>query len=222
LVPRAAVVTTYQRPVELARLVASLADQVDHLVVVDNDSRPPAEVDWHGGGTLTVTTYAERPPNLYRMWNVGLETIDALARDNGWEAWDVGLFNDDADVPPGWFDRVSLELRRAGVAACSTDPCGAISMPLLKREPDRDLRTRLCPWAFVVRGEVGMRADEEFGWWWGDTDVDWWCRTHGGVLVLPGDVVPNTLANSTTVGELAEQAGRDAEYFTRKWGFRPW
>jgi hypothetical protein len=80
----------------------------------------------------------------------------------------------------------------------------------------------MCPWAFILRGEVGLRADEKFGWWWGDTDLDWQACAAGGVLLLPGPVPANTLANSTTVGALAEQAGRDGQYFTAKWGRRPW
>jgi hypothetical protein len=80
----------------------------------------------------------------------------------------------------------------------------------------------MCPWAFVVRGELGLRADEKMRWWWGDTDFEWQAIQAGGVLMLPGYTALNTLANSTTHGVLAEQAGRDGETFALKWGGRPW
>lgn len=224
VVPRFAVVTTYRRPTELTRLVTTLRDQVDHLVVVDNDAESPASVEWHPDGILVTVPYPARPPNLYRMWNLGLDTVAEVARRGTWSEWDVALFNDDADVPAGWYDRVAAGLRGeyGPIAACSTDAYGHLTYPILKTAPDHDIRTRMCPWAFVMPGEQDTRADEDYGWWFGDTALDWYCRLHGGVLILPGMVVPNTCANSTTVGELAEQAGRDGETFARKWGSRPW
>jgi len=119
---------------------------------------------------------------------------------------------------------VSTILRQSPAVAASTYPFPHASapLPLLKTRHDGNIASRMCPWAFILRGEAGLRADDNFGWWWGDTDLDWQACNKGGVLLLPGEVPANTLANSTTVGALAEQAGRDGQYFADKWGHRPW
>jgi hypothetical protein len=87
----------------------------------------------------------------------------------------------------------------------------------LLTELDTDIRTRLCPHAFVIRGEAGLRADESLRWWFGDSDLDWQCRQAGGVLNVPGPRATNALANSTTVGGLQAQAEADEAAFKAKW-----
>lgn len=226
--PRAAVVTTYNRLVELTRLLTQLGEQsVALIVVVDNDSEAsPLTLELLAPlvpySEVILLRYARRPPNLYEMWNSGFVAIARCAEQRGWLMWDTGVFNDDATLPPGWFNAVARAMREHSAAAASSDPYGHVKASLLRTEPDGLLATRMCPWAFVTRGELAMRADENFGWWWGDTDLDWRCRQTGGVVIIPGYLTGNTCANSTTTGELAEQAGRDGEYFTKKWGRRPW
>lgn len=211
---------------ELDRLVRLLNEQVDALVIVDNVSNPPVlrrdvqrvadECD------VQVVTYYPHPPNLYEMWNVGFLEADEWAARAGQSHYDVAVLNDDATVPLGWFDAVAHALRRTGAAAASSDVLGSRQYPELHTAPGGSITERMCPWAFVVRGELKLRADESFGWWWGDTDFEWRCRQSGGVIVVPGFTCANTLANSTTVGPLAEQAGRDRETFARRWGACPW
>lgn len=156
------------------------------------------------------------------MWNRGFELIETTAQVFRSEKWDVAVFNDDTVIPDGWFDYVAHALRGTDAAIACTDPYGALQSPLLKTQPDGNIQTRMCPWAFIVRGELGLHADETMRWWWGDTDFDWQACRAGGVLLLPGYTTQNTCANSTTFGALAEQAGRDGETFARKWGWRPW
>lgn len=217
-VPKYAIITTHNRPVELRRLIDILFEQCDRIVVIDNASDPAVSLsDRH----IWVIRDEEQPPNLYRLWNVGLDAVADHASSN-YAEWDVALFNDDAVIPPGWYEVMSEMIRTTDCAAASGDTYGYIRRPTLKTQPDRDLMGRMCPWAFVHRGELGLRADEDYGWWWGDSHFDWQLRALGGVMVLPGWIAHNTLANSTTVGALAEQAGRDRVTFEKKWGFVPW
>lgn len=217
---------------QLRELLVSLAEQADGVVVIDNASDEPVTLDTIGCDVVNrwtqvcVVNDPEQPPNLYRLWNVGLDVVREWCAPH--DAWDVGIFNDDAVVPHRWWNAVSDALRSGPYAAASSDPYGRLgggvagSGALIKTTPDGDLMTRMCPWAFVTRGELGLRADEHFRWWWGDTDFDWRCRQSGGVVIVSGYLVSNSLANSTTVGVLAEQAGRDGETFAVKWGRRPW
>jgi hypothetical protein len=159
---------------------------------------------------------------LSRLWNVALDEVAEQAHRRGLTAWDVAVINDDAVIPEGWYDVCTAAMRQHGAAAACSDPHGRLTAPLLKTTPDRDAFTRLCGWAFVLRGESGLRFDERFRWWFGDTDVDWRARAAGGMVIVPGYPVGNLRANSTTVGELAEQAGRDRATFAAKHGSAPW
>ena len=238
MIPRVAVVPTHDRPVELARLLDALAPQCHAVVVIDNASTPPVDLPerWPAQGMeddaapgthlrmrVLIIRDEEQPPNLYRLWNVGLTVAHEYVRGGDYTGHDVAIFNDDAVVPPGWWDVVSGALRAHPTAAVACTPAYApIPAPVLKTAPDGDLFGRMTPWAFVARGELGQRADERFGWWFGDTSWDWQARKLGGVLTVPGPIVANTGANSSTVGALAEQAGRDRQTFIEVYGSVPW
>lgn len=237
---RYAVVATHDRPKELARLVEALKAQCDHIVIIDNASTPPveAQTDWVAAfsppaeghvRSVAILRDPEQPPNLSRLWNMGLDHVESAAVARRHEKWDVAVFNDDAIVPPGWFDTVSAGLRSPldcgpGPAACCTHTYGEPARaPLMKIIPDGDLFNRMCPWAFVMRGELGLRYDERLRWWWSDTLLDWNLRRAGGVMSVPGPQVVNELANESTVGVLAEQAGRDRAMFEQITGDpAPW
>lgn len=235
-IPRVAVVPTRNRPVELARLLDALAPQCHAVVVVDNASDPPVSLPrkhWGSGGpgvehvgmVQHVIRDEEQPPNLSRLWNVGIDFARTfMVRPNPVdEPYDVAIFNDDAVVPPGWWDIVSAGLRGHPTAAvCCTPAYAPITGPVLKTKPDRDLFGRMTPWAFVTRGELGLRSDERMRWWWFDSDFDFRARQGGGMLTVPGPIVANTGANSSTVGVLAEQAGRDRATFIEIHGSAPW
>lgn len=233
-IPRLAIIPTHDRPVELARLLDAITPQCNFVLVVDNASTPPVHQSYPGAiGPDTVMGIAatnlhiirdeEQPPNLSRLWNVGLDRAAAHAEWFGFDVYDVAIFNDDAVVPPGWWDLVSGALRDHPTAAVACTPAhGAIPAPVLNTTPGGDLSARMTPWAFVARGELGMRSDERMRWWWFDTDWDYRARQGGGVLIVPGPVVINTGANSSTVGALAEQAGRDRRTFREIWGSNPW
>lgn len=223
---RYAIIPTHNRLAELTRLLGQLEHWADFVIILDNASEPPvSEVELrvhHPRTQVVVVSWPEQPPHLYRMWNAGFEA--AKTNQEAWHTgpYDIAVLNDDTLLPDGWCEYVGANLRHHGAAAASTYPFPTSSAAHLKTSHDGNIVTRMCPWAFMLRGEAGLRADESFRWWWGDTDLDWQACEKGGVLLLPGPVPANTLANSTTVGALAEQAGRDGETFTRKWGHRPW
>jgi GT2 family glycosyltransferase len=152
-----------------------------------------------------------QPPNLSWLWNEGIrEARNWYGPDRSHEAW-VAVLNDDAVVPPGWFAAVGTAMTITGaVAGCSggTVRHGALGGWHFTTNPIDDVAVRLQGWAFIL-GPGDLMADERLQWWFGDTDIDMRARASGGTVIVNGLFVANHRANSTTVGLLAEQAGRD-------------
>jgi glycosyltransferase involved in cell wall biosynthesis len=219
---RFAIVLTHNRPDLLGRCVAAVMHQVDLVVVVDNASNPPAVAPADANNVQVVYDEAQ-PPNLARLWNRALNIIEKH-RPASVQQWDVALLCDDAIAPPGWVDAVATAMRAHRADAGSTHSYQPVASPIVKTAPDADIHNRMCGWAFMLRGERGLRADESMHWWWCDTDLDWQARKAGGMVIAAGPVVPNERPNDFTysVPGLAEQAGRDREAFAAKWGSAPW
>lgn len=233
-VPRYAIIPTHNRPAKLLSLVVSLGSQCDRIVIVDNASTPPvdekhlqASVPEHC--TVEVIRDEEQPPNLARLWNVMFDRCAELARDentNVYETlyltkWDVAVFNDDSVVPAGWYDTVATALREHETAAVAHTGDRPVAKPDLVESYPYARDRRMAPHAFVVRGELGLRADESMRWWCFDDDFNRQAIDKGGVLAVPGPVVVNSQANQSTSGVLAEQAQKDLATFAAKWGTTP-
>lgn len=216
-VPRYAIVPTRDRPARLLALVYALSNQCDQIIVLDNGSNPPVDVGKlefaAGAAKVTVIRDEEQPPNLGRFFNIMFDECD---RRNHQEQWDVAVLNDDAIVPAGWYDACAEGLRAEGSTAMIAHT--ALTSPRLLTEIHNDPGNRMCPHAFVMRGEARMRADETLRWWFNDTDLDLRARQAGGVLSVEGPIVVNAHANQSTVGALANQAQGDYETFVAKWG----
>lgn len=222
--PRYALITTHNRPALLLDLVVSLSTQADHILILDNASDPPVDEQVlaaaAGRATVRVIPDPQQPPHLYRFWNVLFDAAEIDATEFGHKQWDVAVFNDDCILPAGWYDTCSGALRKHDKAVVAHTGSVAVHRQELLDEFPYPRHRRMCPWAYVARGEVGLRADESMRWWFGDDDFCRQAIQAGGVLAVPGPLVANALANSTTVGELAEQAQQDQKTFLKKWGDR--
>jgi len=214
------VVPTHNRPAELARCLAAVVPQADMVLVIDNASDPPADVSASLTNVLVVQDL-EQPPNLSRLWNLGLDTLERH-KPASWDRWDVAVVNDDAYPPPGWLEAVSTAMRNLGAAAgCSIGPSN-LGVEVYTADAVPSTGSRLTGWAFVLRGEVGLRADERLRWWTGDDDLSMKARRAGGLVRIPGFPVPNEHADESTSGPLAAQAAVDMATFVEIWGRRPW
>jgi len=224
-VPRYAVVPTHNRPARLLALVASLGTQCDLIEVLDNASSPPVYQEQLQAAVppeciVYVVRDEEQPPNLARFWNVLFDHIAERNRNDyrtRGDVWDVAVFNDDSVVPAGWYDAAATALREHETAVVAHT--GDRPVPKLDLLTDFNFprSRRMAPHAFVVRGEAGLRADESMRWWYFDDDFCRQAILAGGVLAVPGPVVVNAEANSTTSGVLAEQAEKDRATFEAKW-----
>jgi hypothetical protein len=219
---RYAIVLTHNRPELLAQCIEAIGPQVDMTFVVDNASEPPA-VSQPGSPPAIFIRDMEQPPNLSRLWNVGMRAVNTYAGFSEERTWDIAYLCDDAIVAPDWFKTVATAIRDHRCLAGSTHCAIPVSHPIVKHAADHDVWNRMCPWAFIVAGEVGILADEDLKWWWGDTHMDFTARLGGGMVVAPGPVVPNLRMNeyTGTRPELMAQSGKDGETFAAKWG-RPW
>ena len=222
-IPRFAVIPTRNRPDELARCVASIMSQVDTIIIVNNSDQRLI-VDLQDHAQVITRQVLDQPPNLSRLWNIGRHEARYIARNANIAAWDVAYVNDDAIIPPGWFDAVSNAMRAnfPAEAASSSSYVQQVRLFHMDNGDGPSQATRVTGWAFMLRGESGLRFDERFVWWCGDDDISRQAMGNGGVVAVPGFPVENTLANTTTTGVLLEQSARDMQYFVDKWGVRPW
>jgi GT2 family glycosyltransferase len=158
--------------------------------------------------------------NISHWWNQGIGWAHAWCDP---DPFDVAVLNDDALVPPDWFDQVTSAMRDWEAAAGGSDQHSRDGITYLDDHDTPDIRLRLPGYAFILDGTARLRADEQFCWWWGDTDLDWRAREAGGVVLVPGIPVDHPPNGGTAVdGELAEVVARDRQRFIDKWGSVPW
>lgn len=217
--PRCAIVLAHQRPALLEHVTAAIAPQVNYLIVVDNASDPPLNPTQPEVDRYELVRDPTQPPNLARMWNQQLDRISHVMEQKEVATWDVAVLCDDAIAPPGWFDAVADGLRAWGAGAASTHSYHPVVDAYLLTQLTNG-GDRMCPWAFILPGERGLRADETMRWWYCDTDLDWQARQSGGTVVVPGQVVRNERIGDWTnrKPELGAQAHADGVTFNAKWG----
>jgi hypothetical protein len=220
---RAAVVPVRDRHDLLTECVGSVIDQVDRVIIIDNRSDPPVDVGpWFG--KAAVVRVPLDPPNLSTFWNTGIALADAAAHRAGAEAWDVAVLNSDVVVPPGWVSRLSAAMRATPAVLAYPDQHGGQRQILHTKPGPVDLRQRITGYAYLLRGEEGLRLNESMRWWYSDDDLDWQARQHGGALLVPGIPVEHRDPNGAMRDrpELHQQAARDRATFKTKWGRTPW
>lgn len=221
---RWALILGHNRQTELWDVVYDIEPQVDKILIIDNASSPPITAQEGYFDKIFIFRDPAQPANLSRLWNQGLNWIEdgIYVPKDDLPTWNVAILTDDVRIPSGWFDAVQDAMDRHGCVAGCSSPWPQFTQEIVKREPDHDIMNRMYGPAFILRGETGLRADESMHWWFNDTDLDWQARKAGGMVVVPGYSVTNLYPNASTVGELAEQAGRDRGTFAVKWGGAPW
>lgn len=138
---------------------------------------------------------------LHAMWNHGLEHV------GGGEPHNVLIINDDVEVAPDFVAELEAALRSDENAWLAVPGDG-----------------QMTGWAFMLRGEANLRFDEQFAWWYGDTDMVRQVQEAGKKVVC----APNALANhldpmrSTLENpERLAQAIEDENRYAAKWGIDP-
>lgn len=181
----------------------AIAPQVEHIILIAHNF--PIEPE----GRLEVIPYTDSPPNISTMWNLGIKRAEELG------ATRIAVLNDDAIVYNGWFDSIERAMIKTGAAAGWS--AGEHHGHLLYTKAEPTMR-RMSGYAFVIN--AGLRADEQFQWWYGDNDLEWRAREAGGVVQVGGSI-EHRHPNASTIGELARIAGEDKKRFKKKWGTLP-
>jgi hypothetical protein len=137
--------------------------------------------------------------------------------------WDIAILNDDAIVPPGWFDAVSEVMRVFDASAGCSDPDGTLRAPIHHRKVGPvGLDRRLVGYAFILRGEHNIRANEDLHWYFTDDHIDYAAREEGGTVMVPGFPVQHLHPNGQMTPELSARIAVDAQNFKDRWGIMPW
>ena len=192
---------------ELTRtLLTQLGLPPDRVIVVDNGSTAPACEAL--AGLARVVEVPER--NISVLWNVGLDIV--AAEQEG--PHNVAVLNNDLEVPPGFLAGLAAGLR-AG-------PDHLIAYPDWegRLEPDLcDPTGRMSGFAFMLRGEAGLRADPRFAWWFGDDDLARQGRERGQVVCVGGIHVSHLEPSASTAAdpELGAIAAQDRERYFATW-----
>lgn len=220
---RVAVIPARDRHDMLADCVTSITEQVDHIVIIDNGSKPAITgelMPWN----VSVVSAPMDPPNISVLWNTGIGLADALALQNFAAHWDIVVLNSDVVVSAGWVHALSAAMRSTSAVLAYPDQHGGTAQVLHTQAGPIDLRQRITGYAYMLRGETGLRLDESMAWWFSDDDLCWRARQAGGGLLVPGIPVEHRAPNVSTNAspELQAQAGRDRATFQRKWGRTPW
>lgn len=221
-IPRFAIIPSNNRPC-VRDCVTAIAPQVDYVVVIWTGGAAGSDSFTSGIHPQMVSLNDPGDINISRWFNRGLnhaELATTLDPESG-NKWDVAILNDDAIVPEGWFDAVSAKMREMKVAAACSGGA-AVSMPVLHTQPGPvPIHTRMYGPAFMVAGELGLRANEELKWWFTDDWMDWESRKLGGMVMIPGYQVQHLHPNGQMTGELQEQVSRDATRFKEIYGMMP-
>lgn len=223
---RFAVILAHNRPELLCETWCAIGPQVDAVIIIDNASSPPVDALRSDSWLTAILRIPDQPPNLSRMWNVGIESAidlyEAQAVREG--ALRVAVLCDDAPPPPGWFDAVCTAMAETGAVLGASAPAmfSFPGPPRVKTAPDSDLPGRMPGWAWILDPMSLVRPDERFAYWWNDTQLDLDARAAGGMVLIGDHPVPNRLPDGWT-GKMTDRIHLDTLAFLEKHdGWRPW
>jgi hypothetical protein len=214
-----AVACTHRPDIEAMNKTVALMGLGKKTIVVANGENPPTPDEIPEARVLI-----DREPvyNMPRWWNKGLDYVHEQNRGKNYE---VFIFGSDTMAEHSVVIRLAEVLREQDVAATCPDRYGVIPAGGVvfedRLERIRDMRYRMTGYAFVLRGELELRADPKFRSWYIDDDLEWQARERGGTAMVGGLRVGHPLAGSPLSPMLQQWAREDREKFKAKWGDYP-
>lgn len=216
-----AVIPSGNRIEELRALVSVLVEDGVHVIIIDTGYPESMTTGYVWGDDVMFIRDDEQPKNISRWWNHGLrwakEWNAVLTQQSGTE-YVVAVLNDDIVIKNGFVHELANGIFRHDVVLSYPDVFGL--------QFDHDFHQphvwRMSGYAFALRGTAEIYADESLVWWGGDNDIEWQAFQKGGTAVIASATCGHLYPSQSTVGPLAEQAGRDRETFRAKWGVYAW
>lgn len=183
---RFAVIPTRNRPEAYAECVAALRGQVDELITVA-----------HMGASYAMghrVEYREDPPNISRMWLLGLRKASELAAG---EKHFVAVLNDDCVVPPHWCDTLQRQIE--------------LNRTVIGSGPRKYRPRSLAGYAYMVQGDT-LLPDERWAWFYSDDYLEEEAKLNwGGITIVHGLQVAHSHRGMPEDPALAEVAQRDLD-----------
>jgi hypothetical protein len=214
-----AVACTYRPDIEAMNRTIEMMGLGKRIIVVANGENPPTQEEIPDAVVLT-----DREPvyNMPRWWNKGL---DYVSDQNLGKEYEVFIFGSDTMASNHTVIRLAEVLRERNLAATCPDRYGVLPPGHVwyedRLETIRDMRFRMTGYAFVLRGELELRADPQFRSWYIDDDLEWQARGKGGTGMVGGLRVGHPLEGSPLSPMLQQWAAEDREKFKVKWGAYP-
>lgn len=205
---------------ELRELLDSLGHDPARVVVVTTMPDPIGPDDLVGyAGHLCVYT---KPGMLFGRW-IDLAFNYIAGRVTA--PHEVLVMGSSLRGTPATVPALSLALRENRLMMVGPDLFGRLSGGQVEehRDDERTLWNRIPGICFMVPGELGLRFDPQFRWWFGEDDLEMQARQHGPVGLVGGCGVTQTAPNGHPLNdEQAQHAVEDREKFIAKWGQEPW
>lgn len=193
--------------------LAHLAHPARQTVVTTTLPEPVRAADVAAAQVIVNT---EPGINISRWWNRGLDWI--AQRQDG--PYNVLLMESDVRLAPATLTELVHVLRTHDVAMAGADWLNALQPGQVEIRHALEPATpphRIPGICMLVRGELGLRFDEEFRWWYADDDFEWQHRKAGGTALVGGTSLHHPAGHQLD-GERTVYAVEDHAKFVAKWG----
>jgi hypothetical protein len=198
---------------DLQESLKYLGHPAEHTVVVTTLPEPITV----GSVDAEVLLSPEPGINISRWWNLGLEHI--AKQESG--PYEVLCMESDVRITQETVHVLRREMRDHHLAMTGADWHGVASEQVeICREPvTTTIGHRIPGVCMLVAGELGLRFDEQFRWWYADDDFVWQHRINGGTGLVRGQMIGHN-GGTPLAGQLAQFADEDGVKFHTKWGAR--
>lgn len=207
----------------LGRCLSSLDHPLARTAIVVTQPDPIREEDLSEIGYLSssgryphIVAFESEEINISKWWNTGLDYI----KEHAQHRHEVLVLSSDIVGCSYSVAMLGAFLRRDNLAMVGPNLWGNIEQKFGK-DSARGTHTRVAGCCWMVKGELGLRCDESFRWWYSDDDIEMQARQLGGTGILPYTLMVGG-PDSYMSEEKAKWAVEDRQRFITKWGIAPW